>query len=191
MGWDLGKGGGCPARPPQSHPPGIAFWNKTALILNGAAGNLKSLLLHCYTGAWGQVCGHHPGPRGGQSKGKFTPPKKTTHVLLPWPPEQLPKGSVKVQRDAQGAAERGAPQLCRESFGRGFFWGGGTPQYPPGTSHGTGPQAPLQLLGAGSGPADPWFHSINQICCSGKFDLFLGPDTFQTLLLFIFYFFSF
>lgn len=69
------------------------------------------------------------------------------------------------------------------------FFGGVPPQYPPGTSHGTGPQAPLQLLGAGFGPADPWFHSANQICCSGKFDLFLGPDTFQTLLPFIFYFF--
>lgn len=31
------------------------------------------------------------------------------------------------------------------------------------------------------GPAEPWVHPPDQICFLGKFDLLLGPDTFQTL----------
>lgn len=114
----------------------------------------------------------------GHGEGKFVSPPKAICCDDP---------RTSNQKAAQRRGEmRTIPRsgTRSSSSGRALRWvgvfGGGSPSIPD-TSHGSGPQAPLQLPGAGSGHTTPWFHTPKQICCSGTFDLFLGPDMFQTL----------
>lgn len=71
--------------------------------------------------------------------------------------------------------------LARRALARGLGGGlGGAPQHLKTPQ----PLVPLQLRGEqGQDPAQwtPGFtHAPKRIWCPGKFDLFLGPDTFQT-----------
>lgn len=97
-------------------------------------------------------------------------------------PAAAATSSGEARRDAQGAAERGEPQRGRESFDTDILGGSSHPR----SRHHTAPRFPgLPPAPRGGearpGPADPWVHSPDQICFLGKFDLLLGPDTFQTL----------